>query len=301
MISGRNVFMGKNSMGKKIKTYIMFAGPAMFFFLAVVIVPFIYGVYLTFTGWDGISEKKDFVGFTNYLEAFADKNFWSALLLTLGYVALSTLIVQIVAFLLAYFLTSGFKGQNFLRAGFFTPNLIGGIVLGFIWQFVFSKGFIAFGELTSILLFESSWLSDPLKAFFSLVLVTVWQYSGYMMLIYVAGFVGVPKDLIEAASIDGCTSSQTTRHIIVPMMTQSFVICIFLTLTRCFMVYDLNVSLTGGEPYGSTIMAALHVYQKAFKSKQYGLGQAESLVLFIVVASVAVVQYYIGKKKEVEA
>jgi len=165
----------------------------------------------------------------------------------------------------------------------------------------FSKGFTAFGDITSIPLFESSWLSDPTKAFFSLVLVTVWQYSGYMMLIYVAGFVGIPRDLIEAASIDGCTSTQTTHHIVIPMMKQSFVICTFLTLTRCFMVYNLNVSLTDGGPYGSTIMAALHVYQKAFKSKKYGMGQAESLVLFVVVAVVAVVQYYIGKKKEVEA
>lgn len=293
--------MKKNTMSNKIKTYIMFAGPAMFFFFAIVLVPFIYGVYLTFTNWDGISEKKELIGFTNFIAVFQDKAFWSALLLTLAYVAISTIMVQVIAFLLAYILTSGLKGQNFFRAGFFTPNLIGGIVLGFIWQFVFSKAFTAFGAMTSIPLFTGSWLSDPIKAFFALVLVTVWQYSGYMMLIYVAGFVGVPKDLIEAASIDGCTNTQRTRHIVIPMMAQSFSICTFLTLTRCFMVYDLNVSLTGGEPYGSTIMAALHVYQKAFKSKQYGLGQAEALVLFAVVAIVAVTQFYLSKRKEVEA
>ncbi|WP_124066211.1 sugar ABC transporter permease [Clostridium sp. E02] len=293
--------MKKNTMSNKIKTYIMFAGPAMFFFFAIVIIPFIYGVYLTFTNWDGISEKKELIGITNFLAVFQDKKFWVALLLTLAYVTISTILVQVIAFLLAYILTSGLKGQNFFRAGFFTPNLIGGIVLGFIWQFVFSKAFTAFGDMTSIPLFTRSWLSDPIKAFFALVLVTVWQYSGYMMLIYVAGFVGVPKDLIEAASIDGCTNTQRTRHIVIPMMAQSFSICTFLTLTRCFMVYDLNVSLTGGEPYGSTILAALHVYQKAFKSKQYGLGQAEALVLFVVVAVVAVTQYYLSKKKEVEA
>ncbi|MDD2970877.1 MAG: sugar ABC transporter permease [Lachnospiraceae bacterium] len=293
--------MKKKLMADKVKSYLMFAGPAIFFFFAIVIIPFIYGVYLTFTNWDGISAKKELIGFANFLAVFQDKDFWSALMLTLAYVAISTVAVQVIAFLLAYLLTSGLKGQNFFRAGFFTPNLIGGIVLGFIWQFVFSKAFTAFGGMTSIPLFESSWLSDPLKAFFALVLVTVWQYSGYMMLIYVAGFVGVPKDLIEAASIDGCTNTQRTRHIVIPMMSQSFSICTFLTLTRCFMVYDLNVSLTGGEPYGSTIMAALHVYQKAFKSKKYGLGQAEALVLFVVVAVVAVTQYYLSKRKEVEA
>ena len=293
--------MEKNAISNKIKTYMMFAGPAMFFFFAVVIIPFIYGVYLTFTNWDGISEKKHLIGITNYIAVFQDGGFWNALLLTLSYVVISTILVQVIAFALAYLLTGGLKGQNFFRAGFFTPNLIGGIVLGFIWKFVFSKAFTAFGAIISAPLFESSWLSDPIKAFFALILVTVWQYSGYMMLIYVAGFVGVPKDLIEAASIDGCTNTQRTRHIVIPMMAQSFSICTFLTLTRCFMVYDLNVSLTGGEPYGSTIMAALHVYQKAFKSKQYGLGQAEALVLFAVVAVVAVTQYYLSRKKEVEA
>ena len=293
--------MKRNSMQDKIATFSMFASPAMFFFCAVIFIPFLYGVYLTFTGWDGISATKDLVGFTNYVEVFKDKNFWSSLWLTIKYVVVSTIMVQIVAFLLAYILTSGVKAQNFFRAGFFTPNLIGGIVLGFIWQFVFSRALTTFGAATGIPLFTTSWLSDPTKAFFALVLVTVWQYSGYMMLIYVAGFVGVSKDVLEAVSVDGANGFQKMRYIMIPLMRNSFTICIFLTLTRCFMVYDLNISLTNGEPYGSTIMAAMYVYQKAFKSKKYGMGQAEAIILFVVVAIIAVAQFYIGKKKEVEA
>ncbi len=293
--------MKRNTMRDKVKTFSMFALPGMFFFCTVIVIPFMYGVYLTFTGWDGISATKDLVGFVNYISVFRDKEFWNALWLTIKYVFLSTILVQVVAFFLAYMLTSGMKGQNFFRAGFFTPNLIGGIVLGFIWQFVFSRALTTFGAISGIPLFETSWLSDPTKAFFSLVIVTVWQYSGYMMLIYVAGFVGVPKDVLEAASIDGASNIQKTRHVVIPLMSNSFVICTFLTLTRCFMVYDLNISLTSGEPYGSTIMAAMYVYQQAFKSRKYGIGQAESIVLFIVVTVIAIVQFYLGKRKEVEA
>ncbi len=270
-------------------------------FVAVIIIPFLYGVYLTFTDWNGISKEINFIGFQNFAEVFADVEFWNALLLTLIYVVVSTVGVQIVAFFLAYLLTSGIKGQNFFRAGFFTPNLIGGIVLGFIWQFIFSKAMPAIGEVAEIGFLESSFLSEPMTAMMAIMLVTIWQYSGYMMLIYVAGFAGVPEELLEAAKIDGCNAVQVMKNITIPLIQQSFVICTFLTLTRCFMVYDLNLSLTGGEPYGSTVMAALHVYQKAFKSRQFGVGQAESLVLFFVVAAVAIVQFYLGKRKEVEA
>ncbi len=293
--------MKENSLSNKVLMFLMFAGPAMFAFFAVIIIPFFYGVFLTFTDWDGIAVEKNIIGLANYVKVFQDTDFWNSLLLTVGYVVVSTLGVQVIAFGLAYLLTSGVKAQNFFRAGFFTPNLIGGIVLGFIWQFIFSKAMPAMGELTSIPFLESSFLSEPATAMVALMLVSIWQYSGYMMLIYVAGFAGVPEDVLEASRIDGCNATQTVRHITIPLISQSFSICTFLTLTRCFMVYDLNVSLTNGEPYGSTIMAALHVYEKAFKSRQFGVGQAESLVLFLVVAIVAIVQFYLGKRKEVEA
>ena len=150
-------------------------------------------------------------------------------------------------------------------------------------------------------IFRKSWLSDPDKAFWTLVIVTVWQLSGYMMIIYIAGFTGLSTDVLEAASIDGATGVAKMRHIILPLMVPSFVICIFLTLSRAFMVYDINLTLTGGEPYGSTILVAMHVYNKAFTSRNYGVGQAEALFLFILVACISGIQIYAGKKKEVEA
>nr|WP_330396621.1 sugar ABC transporter permease [Blautia sp. An81] len=283
------------------KDFGIFALPGMFCFFAVVIIPFIYGVYLTFTDWDGVAEVKNFIGLANFQKVIEDHEFWTSMLLTFKYVILVVLLVNIIAFAIAYLLTRGFKGQNFFRAGFFTPNLIGGIVLGYIWQFVFSRVFVNIGESTGWSLFEASWLSDPNKAFAAMVLVSVWQLSGYMILIYVAGFMGLSEDVMEAASIDGASGWLKMRKIVLPLMMSSITICLFLTLSRAFMVYDVNLSLTAGGPYGTTEMAAMHVYEKAFTSRQFGAGQAEALILFIVVACISGLQVYLTKKQEVEA
>lgn len=292
-------------MGKKrnevIRNFCIFALPGIAIFCAVVIVPFIYGMYLTFTDWNGVAADKNIIGFANYLELFKDTAFWTSMGLTLKYVFCSVVLVNLVAFLFAYLLTSGMKGQQFFRTGFFTPNLIGGVVLGFIWQFVFSRILVNVGQSTGWGIFSSSWLSDPIKAFWALVIVTVWQLSGYMMLIYVAGFTGMSADVLEAASIDGATGLQRLKNIVMPLMMPSFVICMFLTLSRAFMVYDVNLTLTGGEPYGSTRLVAMHVYEKAFTSRNYGVGQAEAVFLFLVVAVISGIQVYWGKRKEVEA
>ncbi|HAP20056.1 MAG TPA: ABC transporter permease [Lachnospiraceae bacterium] len=283
------------------KDFCMFALPGLFCFLAVVIVPFLYGVYLTMTDWNGVSQVKNFVGFSNFAGVVRDAQFWSSLVLTFKYVIFVVIIVNVMAFGIAYLLTRGLKGQNFFRAGFFTPNLIGGIVLGYIWQFVFSRVFVSIGDSTGWGVFEASWLSDPTKAFIALVMVSVWQLSGYMILIYVAGFMGLSEDVMEAASIDGASGWVKMKNIILPLMMSSVTICLFLTLSRAFMVYDVNLSLTAGAPYGTTEMAAMHVYEKAFTSRQFGVGQAEALILFIITACISGVQVYLTKKKEVEA
>ena len=283
------------------KDFGVFARPGLFCFLAVVMVPFIYGIYLTLTDWNGVSSVKNFVGLSNFAAVMRDAQFWKSLLLTFKYVIAVVVLVNVIAFLLAYILTRGIKGQNFFRAGFFTPNLIGGIVLGYIWQFVFSRVFVSIGEPTGWSLFEISWLSTPNKAFAALVLVSVWQLAGYMILIYVAGFMGLSEDVLEAASIDGASGWVKMKNIILPLMMSSVTICLFLTLSRAFMVYDVNLSLTGGAPYGTTEMAAMHVYEKAFTSRQFGVGQAEAFILFIIVACISGIQVYTTKKREVEA
>ena len=273
----------------KKKDFCMFALPGMFCFFAVVIVPFLYGVYLTLTDWNGVSKVKNFIGLENFAGVMKDAQFWSSLVLTFKYVIAVVVLVNVLAFAIAYLLTRGIKGQNFFRAGFFTPNLIGGIVLGYI------------GESTGWSFFEVSWLSEPNKAFLALVVVSVWQLSGYMILIYVAGFMGLSEDVMEAASIDGASGWVKLKNIIMPLMMSSITICLFLTLSRAFMVYDVNLSLTAGAPYGTTEMAAMHVYEKAFTSRQFGVGQAEAFILFVIVACISGLQVYFTKKREVEA
>lgn len=289
----------KSSNNKK--DFCIFALPGLFCFIAVVMVPFLYGVYLTLTDWNGVSKEKNFIGLVNFAGVMKDTQFWSSLALTFKYVIAVVILVNVLAFAIAYLLTRGIKGQNFFRAGFFTPNLIGGIVLGYIWQFVFSRVFVNIGESTGWSFFEASWLSDPDKAFLALVVVSVWQLSGYMILIYVAGFMVLSKDVMEAASIDGASGWVKLKNIIMPLMMSSITICLFLTLSRAFMVYDVNLSLTAGAPYGTTEMAAMHVYEKAFTSRQFGVGQAEAFILFIIVACISGLQVYFTKKREVEA
>lgn len=292
--------MNTNAMSYKTKQFLMFAGPAALLFCATVILPFIYGLYLTFTSWDGVSVAKPFVGISNYVQAFQDVAYWQAIGRTIIYSFFAVILVNVIAFILAYLVTSGIKGQNFFRAGFFVPNLIGGIVLGYVWKFVFNRAFVAIGEAIAGGTVPSL-LSTPTGAMICLVVVSVWQYAGYMMLIYVAGFMSVSDSLKEAAMIDGCTPAQAMWNVTIPLMRASFVQCLFLSITRCFVVYDVNLSLTNGEPFNTSVMAAMHVYNQAFTYKNYGVGQAEALILFVICAIIGVTQVYVGKKGEVEA
>ena len=288
-------------MEKTLKKYFpLFVLPTLAAFIIGFIVPFAEGIYLSFCKFTTVGNAS-WVGVSNYVKAFSDATFRSAFWFTLGFTAVSTILINVLAFAIAYLLTRGIKAQNFFRAGFFTPNLIGGLVLGYIWQFVFSRVFVGVGDATGWSLFESSWLSDPSLAFAALVLVSVLQLSGYMILIYVAGFMGLNQDVMEAASIDGATGWTKLRHIILPLMMSSITICLFLTLSRAFMVYDINLSLTAGAPYGTTEMAAMPVYEKAFTSRQFGVGQAEALILFVIVAIISGVQVYMTKRQEDEA
>jgi raffinose/stachyose/melibiose transport system permease protein len=292
--------MKNDSFYDKFKTYLVFAGPTTFIFFSVVIIPFLFGIYLTFTNYDGLSNVYQFIGLSNYIEVFNDGVYWGSFLLTLKYVGFTVIFVNTIAFLLAYFLTSGIKGQNIMRAGFFTPNLIGGVILGLIWRFIFSRVIVDIGQSMDWAIFSSSWLSNPDKAFWTMVIVSTWQYSGYMMLIYIAGFMNVPKSVLEAATIDGANEFQKIKSVIMPLMVPSFVVSIFLTLQRGFLVYDLNISLTEGGPFKSTELISMHIYQKAFMAREYGIGQSQAVFLFLMVATITFTQVYFSKKMEVE-
>lgn len=289
---------------KKISQVLMFvgfAGPAIFAFTFVIGWAFVNGVLMSFTDWNGISENFNLVGVSNYIKAFNDVNFWQSLGRTFQYVAGVVIVVNILAFLLAYLLTKGHKGQGLYRTGFFIPNLIGGVVLGIVWKFIFSEALVQLGKVPVFSTFAENWLSKPDKAMLAMIIVAVWQMAGYLMIIYMAGIIAVPKDVLEAASLDGASGFYAIRKIIFPLIMPSVTICSFLSIKAAFMVYDVNLTLTAGGPYKSTIMASMHVYNKAFKYNDFGIGQAEALILFLIVAVITVIQVTVTKKKEVEA
>lgn len=291
----------EKNLAKRMKLFGLFAGIPVFVFLTVIIIPFLLGIYMTITNSTGTNISNEFVGLKNYISAFKDPGFWDSLVLTFKYTFWSLILTNVVAFILALLVTSGFKGQNFFRMGFFTPNLIGGVILGFIWQFIFSRILVFLGDSTGFGLLENSWLSDPKMALWALVVVGIWQNSGYMMLLYIAGLTGIPKSLTEAAALDGANNWQILKKIKLPMMIPSFTISIFLTLQRSFMVYDTNLSLTKGGPYRSTELISMHVYNDAFLYQNYGVGQAKAILLFLIVAAIALTQVMVMKRKEVEA
>lgn len=286
---------------KRLGNQLFFTGPTFFAFIMTLLVPFGYGLYLTLFEMAGVQSTPVFVGLENYVMALQDTEFWASMWVTLKYVGATVVFVNILGFALAYLVTAGVKGQNFFRTALFTPNLIGGLVLGYIWQFVFVTSLPVFGERFDIEIFKLGWLGDEVLAFWALVIVTIWQSAGYMMIIFIAGIMNVPKDIIEASTIDGANAWQRLINMTLPMMVPSFVVTIFLTLKGAFMVYDINYALTQGGPYGSTKMASMHVVGLAFDQSNFGLGQAEAIVLFAVVAIATGLQVYFSKRLEVEA
>ncbi|MDR2784513.1 MAG: sugar ABC transporter permease [Treponema sp.] len=286
---------------KRLRIFLTFGFPPLAVFALVVLVPFVFGIFVTFTNWSGTQSTVEFLGLQNYVQAFTDPQLWTSLGITFKYAVWVLVLTNIIALGLALLVTSGVKGQNGFRAAFFTPNLMGGVILGFIWLFIFSRVFVYIGRTLDIHLFSESWIGDSQKALWALIVVAVWQMSGYMMLIYIAGLIGIPRSVTEAAVIDGATGWQILSKIKIPMMVPSFTISLFLTLQKAFMIYDTNLSLTHGGPYNSTQLAAMHIYDEAFKLRNYGPGQAKAILFFIIVAGLALLQVVLLKKREVEA
>jgi raffinose/stachyose/melibiose transport system permease protein len=284
---------------RSVKKFLKFAGIPLAIFTVVLVVPFVNGFYYTFTDWDGFKVDK-FVGFDNYAESFSDPKFWSTLKFTGLFVIVSLILVNVVAFGLALIVTSNLRSRNFLRTLFFVPNLVGGVVLGVIWQFIFNSAIVALANKYDWELFKQSWLQDTNKAFWALIIVTVWQSSGYMMIVYITGLVSIENDVLEASQIDGASPLRTLFAIKIPLMAQAFTIALFLTLRGGFMAYDVNVALTGGGPFRTTELISLHIFQDAFGEGNFGTGQSKAVIMFIVVALAALVQVTVSKRYEVQ-
>ncbi|WP_127532323.1 carbohydrate ABC transporter permease [Paenibacillus kobensis] len=280
---------------------IIFTGPATVAFAIIVLLPFVMGMYYSFTDWNGVADTVSFVGFDNFKSAAQDEGFRQSFLFTAKLTAVAVVLTNVLAFLLALLLTQPIRMRGALRTIFFLPNVIGGLLLGFIWQFIFVKGFAAIGKATDWHLFKLPWLGDEQTSFWAIVIVTMWSGAGYLMVIYIAALINVPKELNEAAAIDGATAVQRLRHIIFPLIMPAVTICLFLALSWSFKAFDVILSLTKGGPFNSTQSVALNIYAEAFQNNRYGLGTAKAFIFFLIVAAITTIQVRLTKKREVEA
>ncbi len=285
----------KQSMEKAIRRYWpVFVLPTLAAFCIGFIYPFIQGLYLSFCKFTTI-KKATFVGMKNYIYAVSDPGFWDAFGFTAAFTVVSTVLINVIAFAIALALTSKIKGSNLYRTVFFMPNLIGGIVLGYIWQIL----------LNCVL----SLLDKPLLAlnatygFWGLIILMLWQQVGYMMIIYIAGLQSIPEDYIEAAKIDGASNSQILFRIKIPNVMPSITICSFLTITNGFKLFDQNLALTGGEPAHASEMMALNIYNTFYSrsgAQWKGYGQAKAVIFCIMVILISLIQLKATKSREVQ-
>lgn len=279
----------------------LFLGPITVAFVIGFVWPFIQGIYLSFCNFRLVSDAK-FIGFENYFKAFNDPSFMHSFWYTALYAIVSLVLINVFAFAIAYALTQNIKGSNLFRTVFFMPNLIGGIVLGYIWSMIFD------GILS---MFSTSILMKTEFGFWGLIILMCWQQIGYMMIIYIAGLQAVPEDMLEAAKIDGASKWQTLFRITIPNVMPSITICTFLSLTNGFKLFDQNLALTGGQPFviqadGSSIktteMLALNIYNTFYgsNSASQGMAQAKAVLFFILVAAIGLIQLSYTRKKEVQ-
>ena len=279
-------------MEKAIKRYFpIFVLPTMIAFTLGFIIPFVEGVYLSFCKFTTVNDAK-FIGFANYAKVFADETFVHAFWYTAAFTVVSVILINVLAFAVALLLTKGFKGTNIFRTVFFMPNLIGGIVLGYIWQLLLN-GILM--NISRTLTYSSTY------GFLGLIILMCWQQIGYMMIIYIAGIQNIPGELIEAAEIDGATKWQILKKVTIPMVMPSITVCTFLTLTNSFKLFDQNLALTNGEPSKMSEMLALNIFNTFYGRTGYeGVGQAKAVIFFILVTVIALTQNYLTRRKEVQ-
>ena len=280
-------------MNRTLRRYFpVFLMPTFIAFILGFLVPFFLGLYLSFCKFTTVKDAR-FVGASNYRQIFSDGTFIHSLWYTALFTVVAVVSINVIAFTIALLLTRNIRGTNIFRTVFFMPNLIGGIVLGYIWQLIFN-GILMYFDKT--LTFSATY------GFFALLILLNWQQVGYMMIIYIAGIQNIPPDVIEAAKIDGATNMQILRRVTIPMVMPSVTISVFLTLTNSFKLFDQNLALTNGEPSGKSEMLALNIYNTFYGRAGFeGVGQAKAVIFFLIVALIALLQLYLTRRKEVQA
>ncbi|MDQ6418458.1 sugar ABC transporter permease [Paenibacillus sp. LHD-117] len=288
---------------KNLLLLIAFVAPAFVLYAIFLLIPTIGGMYYSFTDWNGLNRTYDFIGFANFVDALTDDpDFIGSLLFTLKYVLFMVVLQNVIALLLAVLIESRKRSKTFFRTLFFMPNMISTIISAFMWTFVFTQVLPQLAEKTMITFLDQSWIGDPNVSFYSILIVSLWNGVGYMMIIYLAALQGVPQSLKEAAIIDGANTFQTFFRVTLPMITHALTICLFLTLNGAFKVFEVVYGLTGGGPGRSTQVITMNIYEEAFSNNfLYGYASAKSVILFIIILVFTFLQISIMKKKEVEA
>ena len=283
-----------NAMKSSLKRYFpLFLLPTLVAFIIGFVWPFLWGIYLSFFKFKTL-RFKEFTGLRNYILAFSDEGFLYSFFFTAIFAIIVVIIINLSAFFLAYALTSKIRGTTIFRTIFFMPNLIGGIVLAYVWKEIMNDAIS--------LIWGSALMLEAKFGFWGLVILLSWQQIGYMMIIYIAALQNVPNDYIEAARIDGASRKQILKNIIIPTIMPSVTICLFLTLTNAFKLFDQNLALTGGSPNGKTEMLALNIYNSFYgNATNLGIGQAKAFIFFILVVAISLAQLYLTRRKEVEA
>lgn len=270
----------------------LFVLPTLLAFVVGFVVPFVMGVYLSFCRFTTVVDAR-FVGLGNYAAALSDGEFWHAMVYTVAFTVVTTVVINVCGFAVAYMLTKAIRGANVFRSVFFMPNLIGGIILGYIWLLLLNGVLQHWGRSITY---------SGVYGFWGMVLLYCWQQIGYMMIIYIAGLQALPGDVVEAASVDGASGRQILFRITLPLMMPSITVCTFLTMTNGFKMFDQNLALTNGAPSNTSELLALNIYRTFYGRTGFeGVGQAKAVVFFVIVAVIAVVQNRLTTSREVSA
>ena len=298
MLNSKSVVKTKNVL-TEIKGSAIFLGPTMLLFTLLFLIPLVSEIFYSFTNWNGIDPTFKFIGLKNYLRTVKDATYWTSFWFTIKFSIFVVVISNLIGFFWAYVLSGDIPYKNFWRALIYAPRIIGGVVLGFLWRFIFQNVFVQFGNWTGIKWFAQQWFTTPESSFWALVIVMTWSLSGYLMIIYNSGLAAISKDYYEAATVDGASKLTILKSITLPLLKGTTTRCLFIAINWAMLLYDTNISLTNGNPYRTTEGVMMNIYATAFRSNQIAFGAAKSILFIIVLLAVSFGQMKLTSRNEV--
>lgn len=296
-MNSKSVVKTKNVL-TEIKGSAIFLGPTMLLFTLLFLIPLVSEIFYSFTNWNGIDPTFKFIGLKNYLRTVKDATYWTSFWFTIKFSIFVVVISNLIGFFWAYVLSGDIPYKNFWRALIYAPRIIGGVVLGFLWRFIFQNVFVQFGNWTGIKWFAQQWFTTPESSFWALVIVMTWSLSGYLMIIYNSGLAAISKDYYEAATVDGASKLTILKSITLPLL-KGTTRCLFIAINWAMLLYDTNISLTNGNPYRTSEGVMMNIYATAFRSNQIAFGAAKSILFIIVLLAVSFGQMKLTSRNEV--